>query len=177
MANLKLSLAGLTGADDASSTQLGYNLKTLRQQSWDWDRVVKSSHLTNCWYQRACNFNLYVKDGVVLREEQVGNYPPPNDPEAPDPNPRGCQKGACYAHRMYDPTRIKYPLKRVGERGGRRSSTVRRARGSAPTLFLTRWDRLAQLPTWKSAMITRAPLLPWARSCLPTRRTTGSTPT
>ncbi len=122
MATLTLALDALTASN--GSLDSGYNLKRLRQQSWDWDRVVKSSHLTNCWYQRACNFNLYVKDGVVLREEQVGNYPPPNDPEAPDPNPRGCQKGACYAHRMYDPTRIKYPLKRIGERGGRRWQRV-----------------------------------------------------
>ncbi|MBI2183134.1 MAG: hypothetical protein HYU31_20295, partial [Deltaproteobacteria bacterium] len=69
MATLKLSLEGLTAADNASSAQAGYDLKTLRRQSWDWDRVVKSSHITNCWYQRNCNFNLYVKDGVVLREE------------------------------------------------------------------------------------------------------------
>ena len=92
MATLTLSLDALTASNGPLDP--GYNLRLLRQQSWDWDRVVKSSHLTNCWYQRACNFNLYVKDGVVLREEQVGNYPPPNDPEAPDPNPRGCQKGA-----------------------------------------------------------------------------------
>lgn len=122
MATLQLSLEGLTGADGALSVP--YDFKALRHRLWDWDRVVKSSHLTNCWYQRACNFNLYVKDGVVLREEQAGNYPPPNDPEVPDQNPRGCQKGACYAHRMYDPTRIKYPLKRIGERGGQRWQRV-----------------------------------------------------
>jgi len=39
---------------------------------------------------------------VVLREEQTGSYPPLNDPEVPDFNPKGCQKGACYAQRMYD---------------------------------------------------------------------------
>jgi DMSO reductase family type II enzyme molybdopterin subunit len=124
MATLTLQLSGLTAGNGSSSQTPAYDLKTLRQQSWDWDRVVKSSHLTNCWYQRACNFNLYVKDGVVLREEQVANYPPPNDPNVPDPNPRGCQKGVCYAHRMYDPTRVKYPLKRIGERGGRRWQRV-----------------------------------------------------
>ncbi|MEK6563387.1 MAG: molybdopterin-dependent oxidoreductase [Candidatus Binatota bacterium] len=53
----------------------------------------------------------------MLREEQAANYPPQNDPLAPDFNPRGCQKGSCYVHRIYDPTRIKYPMKRVGERG------------------------------------------------------------
>jgi DMSO reductase family type II enzyme molybdopterin subunit len=124
LSTLKLELDGLTAADNASSTPLGYKLEALRQQAWDWDRVVKSSHITNCWYQRSCNFNLYVKDGVVLREEQVGNYPAPNDPSVPDPNPRGCQKGVCYAHRMYDPTRVKYPLKRLGPRGSQRWQRV-----------------------------------------------------
>ena len=98
---------------DASS----YCLRDVRSHPWDWDKVVKSSHLTNCAYQQACNFNLYVKDGVILREEQAANYPARNDPSVPDFNPRGCQKGACYTHRVYDPTRIKYPMKRVGERG------------------------------------------------------------
>ncbi|MBI2088791.1 MAG: molybdopterin-dependent oxidoreductase [Deltaproteobacteria bacterium] len=102
---------------DPRSDTFTFSSGELQKSSWEWDRVVKSSHPTNCWYQRACNFNLYVKDGVVLREEQVGNYPAPNDASVPDPNPRGCQKGVCYVHRMYDPTRIKYPLKRVGERG------------------------------------------------------------
>jgi DMSO reductase family type II enzyme molybdopterin subunit len=117
---LILELSGLRDANGSSPRKSVYDLDTLRQESLPWDRVVKSTHLTNCWYQRACNFNLYVKDGVVLREEQVGNYPAPNDPAAPDPNPRGCQKGVCYAQRMYDPTRIRYPLKRIGERGDRR---------------------------------------------------------
>jgi DMSO reductase family type II enzyme molybdopterin subunit len=121
---LILELSELTEADGSSSQALRYSPKMLRQHSWDWDRVVKSSHVTNCWYQRNCNFNLYVKDGVVLREEQVGNYPAPNDSQVPDPNPRGCQKGACYAHRMYDPTRLKYPIKRVGPRGSQRWQRV-----------------------------------------------------
>lgn len=115
---LTLNLAGLTTADGPRPREFRYDLGTLRRQSWQWDRVVKSSHLSNCWYGRACNFNVYVKDGIALREEQAANYPAPNDPSVPDPNPRGCQKGACYVHRMYDATRVRYPLKRVRERGG-----------------------------------------------------------
>jgi DMSO reductase family type II enzyme molybdopterin subunit len=83
---------------------------------WAWDKVVRSTHFVNCWYQAHCAWNVYVKDGVVWREEQVGEYPRIR-PDTPDFNPRGCQKGACYSQRMYDPTRVKYPLKRVGERG------------------------------------------------------------
>jgi DMSO reductase family type II enzyme molybdopterin subunit len=70
----------------------------------------------NCWYQSHCAWDVYVKDGVVWREEQAADYPRVRD-DVPDLNPRGCQKGACYSARMYDPTRVKYPLKRVGARG------------------------------------------------------------
>jgi len=107
---LEVNGGGLPEAPD-------FSLGEVRRTPWRWDKVVKSSHLTNCAYQQACNFNLYVKDGVVVREEQAANYPRRNDPLVPDFNPRGCQKGACYVHRVYDPTRIKYPMKRVGERG------------------------------------------------------------
>ncbi|OGP95988.1 MAG: hypothetical protein A2W10_01840 [Deltaproteobacteria bacterium RBG_16_55_12] len=117
MTDLRLKLEGLEAKEGRLSDTSDFSLGAVRQNIWDWDRVVKGSHLTNCWYQTACNYNIYVKDGVVLREEQAANYPPQNDPLAPDFNPRGCQKGSCYVHRIYDPTRIKYPMKRVGERG------------------------------------------------------------
>ncbi|MBI2357398.1 MAG: hypothetical protein HYV04_00515, partial [Deltaproteobacteria bacterium] len=77
MFTLKLEPEGLAGAERNPGAESRYDLRALRQSQWEWDQVVKSTHLTNCWYQRACNFNLYVKDGVVLREEQAGNYPAP----------------------------------------------------------------------------------------------------
>jgi anaerobic selenocysteine-containing dehydrogenase len=117
MTTLQLALAALAQKPARRNDVDQYSRKKFHRSSWAWDRVVKGSHPTNCGYQRSGNFNLYVKDGVVLREEQAANYPPPKDPLAPDANPRGCQQGACYAQRMYDPTRIKYPLKRIGERG------------------------------------------------------------
>ncbi|MFN8624380.1 MAG: molybdopterin-dependent oxidoreductase [Candidatus Binatia bacterium] len=88
----------------------------LYRQQWIWDAVVKGTHHVNCWYQRGCNWNVFVKDGVVWREEQVAAYPRTN-PTVPDFNPRGCQKGACYSQRMYDASRVRYPLKRTGKRG------------------------------------------------------------
>jgi len=117
MAELKLELGRLEPKDTALPDVTAFAPSNVQRDLWDWDRVVKGSHLTNCWYQQACNYNLYVKDGVILREEQAANYPPQNDPSAPDFNPRGCQKGSCYTHRLYDPTRLKFPLKRIGKRG------------------------------------------------------------
>jgi len=70
--------------------------------------------MTNC--VGACAWNLYVKDGMVWREEQKSTYEA-SAPGLPDFNPRGCQKGACGSNLMYSPSRIRYPMKRAGERG------------------------------------------------------------
>ena len=87
----------------------------LFRQKWTWDRIVKGTHIrTNCI--AACSWNLYVKDGMVWREEQNTIYTA-SHPTVPDMNPRGCQKGGCYSQLMYEPSRIKYPMRRVGERG------------------------------------------------------------
>jgi DMSO reductase family type II enzyme molybdopterin subunit len=85
------------------------------RDEWTWDKVVHVSHLrTNCI--SACSLDAYVKDGIVWREEQNANYPQ-SFPHVPDFNPRGCPAGCAYSVQMYDPTRVRYPLKRVGERG------------------------------------------------------------
>ena len=103
------------GALSLSTVSYG-DWRDIYRERWAWDKVVRSSHFVNCWYQAHCAWNVYVKDGVVWREEQVAEYPQTND-FVPDPNPRGCQKGGCFSERMYDASRIRYPLRRVGERG------------------------------------------------------------
>ena len=58
-----------------------------------------------------CAINTIVKDGKIERTERI-IY---SDPEATEGHI--CQKG-CLAGRMpYDPNRLKYAMKRVGERG------------------------------------------------------------
>ncbi len=85
------------------------------REKWTWDRIVHGTHLwANC--AAACSWNLFVKDGVVWREEQAPVYNQTN-PSLPDFNPRGCQKGGCYSSLMYSPSRLKYPMRRVGPRG------------------------------------------------------------
>lgn len=86
----------------------------LMRHKWTWDRVAHGSHGTNC--QGGCAFNVYVKNGIVWREEQQGQYGK-SDPDAPDYGPRGCQKGLRHAKYMYGRQRVLYPMKRVGERG------------------------------------------------------------
>jgi len=88
------------------------------RKKWTWDRVVRVTHTrVNCI--AACSWNAFVKDGIVWREEQNTIYQP-SHPTVPDMNPRGCQKGNCYSQLMYEPSRLKYPLRRVGERGSGR---------------------------------------------------------
>jgi anaerobic selenocysteine-containing dehydrogenase len=88
------------------------------RQRWSWDRVVHSSHArANC--VSVCSWNVFVKDGIAWREEQNAIYAASED-GVPDFNPRGCRKGACYTHLMYEPSRILHPLRRVGERGSER---------------------------------------------------------
>lgn len=96
--------------------------RDLYRQRWTWDRVVHSSHVrANCI--SACSWNVFVRDGIAWREEQNAVYTPVED-GVPDFNPRGCQKGACYTHLMYEPTRILHPLRRAGSRGSGRWKRV-----------------------------------------------------
>lgn len=97
-------------------------LKTYPYRGWEdlyrrqftWDKVVRSTHSANC--TGSCSWKVYVKDGVMLREEQAGDYPRISE-DLPDYNPRGCQKGACFVEYVYGAQRLKYPLIRAGERG------------------------------------------------------------
>ena len=86
----------------------------LYRDQWDWDSKHRSTHSVNC--TGSCSWNVYVKNGQVWREEQAGDYPN-FDESLPDPNPRGCQKGACYTDYVNADQRIRYPLRRTGDRG------------------------------------------------------------
>jgi DMSO reductase family type II enzyme molybdopterin subunit len=105
----RLIATGAIGANPYTSAEAIY------RDQWDWDKVVKGTcNQADCI--AACTLNLFVKDGIVWREEQNAIYEASGD-HLPDFNPRGCQKGMIYSDLMYDATRIKYPLRRVGERG------------------------------------------------------------
>jgi DMSO reductase family type II enzyme molybdopterin subunit len=92
------------------------------RERWRWDRVVRGTHThSNC--VAACAWNLYVRDGIVWREEQAAPYAASND-SVPDWNPRGCQKGACYSDLAVGPVRVLHPLRRVGPRGSGRWKRV-----------------------------------------------------
>ncbi len=88
--------------------------EALYRKQFSWDRVVRSTHSANC--TGSCSWKVFVKDGIMVREEQAADYPAISD-DLPDYNPRGCQKGACFVEYVYGAQRVKYPLIRAGERG------------------------------------------------------------
>ena len=45
----------------------------LYREQFTWDKVVRSTHSANC--TGSCSWKVYVKDGVMLREEQAADYP------------------------------------------------------------------------------------------------------
>ncbi|MBI4515090.1 MAG: molybdopterin-dependent oxidoreductase [Deltaproteobacteria bacterium] len=116
---LALSLRRLTWAESLAAaaapapTYRGW--EDVYRAQWRWDKIACGTHTSaNCI--AACAWNLYVRDGIVWREEQSAPYAASNA-TVPDWNPRGCQKGASCADLLLGPTRLRYPIKRVGPRG------------------------------------------------------------
>ena len=49
----------------------------LYRQKWSWDKVAWGTHCVDC-YPGNCPYRVYVKDGLVLREEQSRAPSPPS---------------------------------------------------------------------------------------------------
>src|SRR3990172_5155645 len=120
-AALALSLTRLGFRLAATAQEVVYSYYPYRgwedvyRRKWTWDKVTWGTHLVDC-YPGGCSFRVYTKDDIVWREEQSAIYPRIED-GVPDMNPRGCQKGSSFSRVMYGAERLKYPLKRAGERG------------------------------------------------------------
>ena len=57
-----------SNAQAQTSNDVNYDsVEDLFRQKWSWDKVVHGTHGTNCTGN--CAFNVYVKNGVVWREE------------------------------------------------------------------------------------------------------------
>jgi DMSO reductase family type II enzyme molybdopterin subunit len=118
---LTLSVPGLSGClsqrrvDEAARGVDYEDWDDIYRAEWKWDRVTFGSHTNGC-SPGGCPFYVYSKNGVVWREEQVGRNAA-SDPQYADYNPLGCQKGCSFHELLYSGHRLKYPLKRIGERG------------------------------------------------------------
>ena len=70
------------------------------------ERVVITSCPHDCGGR--CILKVHVADGVITRIET-------DDGE--EPQLRACLRGRAYRQRVYDPLRVKFPMKRTGKRG------------------------------------------------------------
>jgi nitrate reductase alpha subunit len=109
-----LQMDGLEVVDDPIGDYPYRDWEDLYREEWDWDSTARSTHSVNC--TGSCSWEVFVRNGQVWREEQAGDYPQ-FDESTPDPNPRGCQKGACYSDYVNADHRVLHPLRRTGERG------------------------------------------------------------
>jgi DMSO reductase family type II enzyme molybdopterin subunit len=101
----------------------GYDdFRDIYREKWTWDKVVRGTH-TNVNCVSSCAWNLFVREGIVWREEQSSPYTQSN-PSVPDFNPRGCQKGASCSDLTLSASRVTHPMKRVGPRGSGRFKRI-----------------------------------------------------
>ena len=93
--------------DEAVADPLAERLDLSAGQA-PYDRVARTVCAPNC--VGSCGINAYVKDDVIQKVEPA---------EYPDPaHRRICLRGISNAmQRVYSPDRVKYPMRRVGERG------------------------------------------------------------
>ncbi|WP_136688077.1 nitrate reductase subunit alpha [Halorhabdus amylolytica] len=108
------ALDGLETVEDPIGNYPYRDWEDFYREEWDWDSIARSTHSVNC--TGSCSWDVYVKNGQVWREQQANDYPR-FDESLPDPNPRGCQKGACYNDYVDAEQRVQYPMRRTGERG------------------------------------------------------------
>lgn len=92
-----------------------HSWEDLYRDEWTWDNVTWGSHTNQC-APGGCSFRVYTRNGIVWREEQTARSYESNS-NYPDYNPQGCQKGCGFHNTLTNPDRVKYPLRRVGERG------------------------------------------------------------
>ncbi|MDP6102748.1 MAG: molybdopterin-dependent oxidoreductase, partial [Dehalococcoidia bacterium] len=73
---------------------------------WSYDYSVRTSHGVNC--SMSCSWEVFVKDGLICWELQKTDYPQ-IDPDIPNVEPRGCQRGVTASWYPYSPLRPKFP--------------------------------------------------------------------
>jgi anaerobic selenocysteine-containing dehydrogenase len=114
MFTASLSLEALQKVTEPDSGEYR-GTEDLYRQRWRWDESFAATNCVDC-YPGNCPIRVFVKDGVVFREEQAGTMPV-IEKGVPDMNPMGCQKGASWSRLLYSPERVLHPLKRAGKRG------------------------------------------------------------
>ena len=76
------------------------------------DEIVWSACVVNCGSR--CPLRLHVKDGTIIRVDADNTG---DDVFGVSQQIRSCVRGHSIRQRVYNPDRLKYPMKRVGKRG------------------------------------------------------------
>jgi anaerobic selenocysteine-containing dehydrogenase len=88
-------------------------MTSAKKRPWKWEEdgmiAVRSIARTGPGCHEGCGVLLYVKDGKLIKVE--------GDPGFPLSRGRLCPRCLALTEVIYHPDRLKYPLKRVGERG------------------------------------------------------------
>jgi anaerobic dimethyl sulfoxide reductase subunit A len=70
------------------------------------EKIIKTACSSHCGGR--CLLQVHVRDGVITRIETDNGE---------EPQLRACVCCRAYRQRVYDPDRLQYPMRRVGERG------------------------------------------------------------
>src|SRR4030042_1388939 len=77
-----------------------------KQKKMGEEKTVKTACSSHCGGR--CLLEVHVRDGVITRIETD---------RGEEPQLRACRRCRAYRQRVYDPDRLKFPMRRVGKRG------------------------------------------------------------
>lgn len=84
---------------------------TKKVSAKDTEKIISTCSINNCGGR--CVIKAHVKDGMVVRVSTDTQ----DSGDLSTPPLRACVRGRNYRNMLYDPNRLKYPMKRVGKRG------------------------------------------------------------
>lgn len=93
------ALMGLSGCATAGSDQLATTSEGDSRQ----ETICSGVCRPNCFAY--CHLNVHVRDGKIVKTSRGSHYS--------DAYSRICQRGLSHVHRIYDPERVLYPLRRA----------------------------------------------------------------
>ncbi|WP_235846476.1 DMSO/selenate family reductase complex A subunit [Neobacillus drentensis] len=85
--------------------------ETKTAKAKDTEKIISTCSINNCGGR--CVIKAHVKDGMVVRVSTDTQ----ESGDLSTPPLRACVRGRNYRNMLYDPDRLKYPMKRVGKRG------------------------------------------------------------
>src|SRR3712207_4429928 len=111
-----LKASGMTALAASGGVSLPFAVKANEQaqpqSSNNEEKVVWSACTVNCGSR--CPLRMHVKDNQILYVETDNTG---TDTYNIDHQVRACLRGRSMRRRVYNPDRLKYPMKRVGKRG------------------------------------------------------------